>query len=225
MLFFEIKCLTFLSNVSESTILKTLIINQLYFLNCGPINFKVEATKIIGLSGKSGSGKSRLLRALADLDEHQGEIILDDIHQQNIDAHQWRKKVALLSAETQWWFDTVEEHFLLDDIQSITSLKKSLTDLGFSEDSLQWNVSRLSSGEKQRLGLLRLLQNQPDVLLLDEPTANLDKHNTKLFENFVLNYLRTQPACAVWVSHDLDQLQRNCQQQVLIKNGELVNVD
>jgi len=189
-------------------------IKNVFFLTNGPINLQWQAGNMVGLSGASGSGKSRLLRALADMDEHQGEIVLNNLHQQTIPAHEWRKKVALLSAETQWWFDTVAEHF--DDL-SVTSLES----LGFSSESLSWEISRLSSGEKQRLGLLRLLQNKPAVLLLDEPTANLDKQNSLLFENLVRDYVQTQPACVIWVSHDTQQLQRICQRQYVMQAGVL----
>jgi len=193
-------------------------IENLQFLHCGPIDLQLKATEIIGLSGASGSGKSRLLRALADLDEHKGIIQLDNINQQTIAAHLWRQKVALLSAETSWWFDTVAEHFTKQESA------ENLTALGFAGDSLHWSVARMSSGEKQRLGLLRLLQNKPDVLLLDEPTANLDKHNTCLFENYVMDYLRNQSACAIWVSHDHEQLQKISQREYKIEDGILINV-
>ena len=191
-------------------------IKKLQFLHCGPVNLQLKATEIIGLSGASGSGKSRLLRALADLDEHQGEIQLDNIKQQDMAAHLWRQKVALLSAETSWWFDTVGPH--LNELS-----RQHCQALGFTKAISNWSVARLSSGEKQRLGLLRLLQNQPEVLLLDEPTANLDKQNTALFENFVMDYLQKRPACAIWVSHDTEQLQRLCQRRYEIVDGKIVD--
>lgn len=191
-----------------------LSVNNLHYLHCGPVDFEIKAAECIGISGASGSGKSRLLRALADLDEHQGEICLDEINQQQIDAHNWRKKVALLSAETYWWFDRVGEHFTdLSDAK--------LQALGLAPEVASWAVSRLSSGEKQRLGLLRLLENEPEVLLLDEPTANLDKKNVELFEAFIQEYLANKNACAIWISHDAEQLQRVSKQQYEIKNGRL----
>jgi len=201
---------------------QVLKIKNLTFLKSGSINFEIKATEIIGLSGASGSGKTLLLRALSDLDQHQGDIQLDETIQQNTAAHLWRKKVAMLPAETSWWFDTVEEHFKeYDDEKLLTDLAA----LGFTKQSMQWSIARLSSGEKQRLGLLRLIQNKPQVLLLDEPTANLDKNNTQLFEKFLQNYLAENNACAICVSHDADQLQRICHRQFVIEKGTLNNVD
>jgi len=189
-------------------------IQALKYLDCGPINLQIEASEIIGLNGPSGSGKSRLLRSLADLDEHTGNVYLRATEQSSLKAHEWRSQVALLSAETYWWLDTVAEHF-----EQFPTEKAKL--LGFLNDVSLWPVSRLSSGEKQRLGLLRLLENEPDVLLLDEPTANLDPENEQLFESYVMNYVRERPACAIWVSHDVDQLQRISQRQYMIQKGQL----
>jgi len=154
------------------------------------------------------------MRAIADLDDHEGSVSLNGVEQKNITAHEWRQRVALLSAETCWWLDTVGEHF-----QQFSEEDAGL--LGFKNNVANWQVSRLSSGEKQRLGLLRLLENEPDVLLLDEPTANLDYKNTLEFEKFVTKYVDERPACAIWVSHDIDQLKRISQQQYEIKNGNL----
>lgn len=194
--------------------MNVLSIKNLHYLQCGPINLEIAASECIGISGASGSGKSRLLRAVADMDDHQGEITLDDINQQKIEAHNWRKKVALLSAETHWWFDTVGEHF-------IGLPEEKLEALGLSNEVKDWQVARLSSGEKQRLGLLRLLENEPQVLLLDEPTANLDKNNVDLFESFIETYINNKKACVIWVSHDADQLSRVSKKQYEIINGGL----
>lgn len=159
-----------------------------------------------------------MLRALADLDAHKGEIQLDETPQQAINAHVWRKKVSLLPAETSWWFDTVGEHF--SELPE-SEFSAQLQALGFLQDISGWSIARLSSGEKQRLGLLRLLQSTPDVLLLDEPTANLDRQGTALFEGFIKKYLSSKHACAIWVSHDTEQLISLCQRRYEIKQGVL----
>ena len=189
-------------------------INALHYQHCGPINLTVAADSCIGICGKSGSGKSLLLRALADLDQHEGEVALDGVNCSTVPACQWRKQIGLLPADSQWWFDTVGEHFTHVD-------QDLLKRLGFSDDVMQWQVSRISTGEKQRLALLRLLQNKPAVLLLDEPTANLDAANEKAFEKIVADYIRQHHACAIWVSHDLEQLKRVSSTQFQMANGQL----
>lgn len=194
--------------------MSSLHVRQLQYLHCGPMALQIEAGEIIGLYGASGSGKSRLLRALADLDEHQGEVLLNGNAQQSMSAPQWRCRVGLLSAETFWWLDEVAAHFQqFDRVQA--------AQLGLPEDVGSWPVSRLSSGENQRLGLMRLLENRPEVLLLDEPTANLDPQSTAAFEAFVLDYVQQQGACAIWVSHDPLQLKRTAQRCYQIENGML----
>jgi len=96
----------------------------------------------IGISGASGSGKTRLLRAIADMDEHQGEVCLDGVVSTLMPASKWRKKVALLPADSVWWFDHIGEHF--------QSYNDYFSALGFTEEIMQWESVRCSSGEKQR---------------------------------------------------------------------------
>jgi UDP-glucose/iron transport system ATP-binding protein len=190
-------------------------IQQLEYQFVGPINLDIHSTQCIGLSGESGSGKSLLLRAVADLDEHKGDVLLNGLNANEMSAPEWRGRVAMLPADSQWWFDTVGEHFDNYD-------KKLLSELGFEEEALMWSIGRISTGEKQRLALLRLLEKKPAVLLLDEPTANLDKKNTLIFESIVQNYLQKNNACAIWVSHDLVQLERVSKSRFKLESGQLV---
>jgi putative ABC transport system ATP-binding protein len=178
-----------------------------------PINLTIVSGECIGLSGESGSGKTRLLRAIADMDEHGGQVYEEDVAQDQVRAHEWRRRVALLPAESQWWFDTVEEHFNAHD--------EHIKALGFQPDVMSWNVSRCSSGEKQRLSVLRMLSNCPRVLLLDEPTANLDENNATRVEQLVRQYLARHNATAIWVSHDELQLRRVAQKRYHLSAGQL----
>lgn len=153
------------------------------------------------LSGPSGSGKSRLLRALADLEPHGGEVWLGEVAQSSLPAHRWRARVMLVPAESQWWADSVGDHLGRVDAADLEAL-------GFEPVVLNWQVARLSSGEKQRLALLRALGQAPAALLLDEPTANLDDANTRRVEAWLVERVRQHGWPVIWVAHDRDQIAR-----------------
>ncbi|MBN1464243.1 ATP-binding cassette domain-containing protein, partial [candidate division KSB1 bacterium] len=88
-----------------------------------------------------------------------------------------------------------------------------------------WQVSRLSSGERQRLGLVRLLANRPAVLLLDEPTANLDPRFVGEVEAMLNRYKEQRPASLIWVSHDRGQLERVADRLFEIRDQRLLEVN
>lgn len=170
-----------------------------------PINLSIALGESVGISGDSGSGKTRLLRAIVDMDEHEGDVYLEDKAMREYSGHVWRKKVCLVPAESQWWFDTVGEHFSDEIFAEHSSLFSAF---GFGRDVLNWQVSRCSSGERQRLGIVRALVNKPQVLLLDEPTANLDAENSSKVESIVTGYIKENNAIVIWVSHNQEQLGR-----------------
>ncbi len=179
-----------------------------------PFDLEVKGGECFTLSGPSGCGKSKLFRAIADLDPHQGSLYLDNRCSTEIAPPLWRQQVGLLPAESGWWGDIVGEHFT-------SPTPAYLTALGFTPSVLQWPVERLSSGERQRLALARLLNNQPQVLLLDEPTANLDAENTLIMERIITDYHRTHNCATLWISHSLEQQQRIGQQHLIIDDGRV----
>lgn len=167
-----------------------------------PVDLTVMNQQVWVLSGPSGTGKSQFLKAVADLIEHTGQIRLLGQAQNQLCPEKWRAQVMYFSAETAWWSDTVSQHFeTLPDAELLKSL-------GLKADILQQNPDNLSSGEKQRLALLRGLQYQPKVLLLDEITANLDPKSVLLVEKIVADYIEKNQASVLWISHDEDQQQR-----------------
>ncbi|WP_250654736.1 ABC transporter ATP-binding protein [Alkalimarinus coralli] len=195
--------------------LPLLSIQNLSLLHVGPINLTLCAHHCIGLSGPSGCGKSVLLKAIADLLESNGEMSLEGQSHKAITAPDWRKKVQLVPAESLWWHNTVGKHFEFPIKQAW------LARLSLDSDIAQQAVNQLSTGQKQRLALLRSLEKKPKVLLLDEPTASLDNSNTDSVEKFIKEYITDNNAAALWISHDPSQLERVANTTLYMIDGEL----
>ena len=144
-------------------------VNALRRLQVGPASFSLEAGTSVSITGKSGSGKSLLLRMIADLDPHEGDATLDGHACSRMPAPQWRRMVSYVAANAGWWEERVAAHFPVD-----TDLETLLPSLGIPAEAATWPIARLSTGERQRLALLRALGPANRVLLLDEPTSGLD---------------------------------------------------
>lgn len=187
-------------------------LEKLKVVHLGPVDLVVKAAEIVCLSGQSGAGKSLLLRSIADIIPHAGQVLLDDHSSLEYTAPQWRKQVALLPAESQWWQDSVGSHFTEMD-------EMLLEQLGLSDEALQWQVSRCSTGEKQRLAILRLLVNKPKCLLLDEPTGSLDPENTKRVERLIKQIAVEENIPVLWVSHSEEQIKRIADRHVVVRDG------
>lgn len=182
----------------------------------GPINLQLESGECFAIAGPSGAGKSLLLRAIADLDVNTGTVALAGTNRESYQAPLWRRKVAYVPAESGWWADTVEAHFL-----STPDLPELLKTVGLS-DALSWQVSRLSTGERQRLALVRSLQLNPDVLLLDEPTSALDPNSVLRVEQLIKT--RLEAGCAILlVTHDPEQPSRLGARRCYMDQGQLFN--
>ena len=192
-------------------------IQNLSTRHIGPIDLDITGGQCVILSGTSGSGKTMLLRAIADLDLHAGDMYLDDLACDAMAPTQWRQQVGLLVAESQWWENAVGDHFN-------GKSPKYLEALGLDPEIMSWSIARLSSGERQRLGLVRLLNNHPKVLLLDEPTANLDPESARKAEMLIKQYQSETGAAIIWVTHHHDQIERIADRHFNMKDGQLEEV-
>ena len=164
-----------------------------------PVSFDLASSRMLTLYGPSGVGKSLFLRALADLTPHQGEVWLEGQAQSATPPATWRRAVAYVPAEPAWWADTPLAHF------ERPPPAPWLTALSLSPALLESPIERLSTGERQRLAVLRALALHPRVLLLDEPTANLDATNAAALRHLIQTYVHEHAAACVWVSHDAEE--------------------
>ena len=178
-----------------------------------PISFALSVGECMAVRGPSGAGKTLLLRALADLDPNEGLVTLEGRDRSTIAGPEWRRLVGYVPAEPGWWAETVGEHFA-----DWTAAAKFLKELGFSDETKTWPISRLSTGERLRLALVCALIVRPKVLLLDEPTAALDAAAVGAVEAMICS--RIQAGLAVlWVTHDTAQARRIADRQLVVEAG------
>ena len=184
-----------------------------------PVDLELAEGQCIALSGPSGSGKSILMRAIADLDPNEGEVSLAGQSRESIPAPSWRRQVVYVPAEAGWWADHVGGHFPDPDAAAALMMR-----LGLSREALEWEVARLSTGEKQRLALTRALLVNPRVLLLDEPTSGLDPDAAAKVETMLHERLADGVA-VMMVTHDAKQAERMASRHYRMEKGVLTNVE
>jgi len=197
-----------------------LIVNGLRTKAGGPADFTLRGGEIVAVRGPSGSGKSLMLRAIADLDPAEGEITLDAIPRSHIPAPEWRCRISYVPAETGWWDDRVGAHFP-DNGGSSHAL---IEELGLPLEALGWEVRRLSTGERHRLAIARALARDSKVWLFDEPTAALDAESARRVEQ-VLSEGRARGAAILIVTHDDLQAARLADRTLTMATGRLTDLE
>ncbi len=181
----------------------------------GPIDVAVDASECVAVQGPSGSGKTLLLRALADLDPAAGDVRLEGVSRAAIPGPEWRRRVGYVPAEPGWWSDDPAAH-----LADVSAALVEFSRLGLEDAVLRRPVAQLSTGERQRLALIRALQRDPRVLLLDEPTAALDPEATRAVERLIAERQATGTS-VLWVTHDRSQTERVASRVVSLRGGRL----
>lgn len=189
-------------------------------LHVGPLHLALDGGECVSVMGASGSGKSVFLRMVADLDPHQGEAWLDGAACSAMRAPQWRKQVTYVPAESGWWNEYVAPHFPQDYDFALW-----LPQLGLDSAARDWPVSRLSTGERQRLALLRAVRPGCKVLLLDEPTSGLDPEAIEQVEQLLNTQRREHQMSILLVTHSQEQANRLADRQFRLHSGQLVAHD
>jgi len=189
-------------------------INRLQNEIFGPVSLSLQPGNSLVVGGASGAGKTRFLRAIADLDPAQGTIFLDGKERAAMPAYEWRQKVRYVPATSDWWHERVAPHF-----HNVRYLPKWMDALGLPEKLLEWQVSDLSTGEKQRLAFLRAIQDKPAVLLLDEPTSALDGTSIERMELMIDAQIK-RGAILMMASHSPEQIKKYGEVQLTFEQGK-----
>jgi ABC-type iron transport system FetAB ATPase subunit len=183
----------------------------------GPFDLRLARGECVCILGPSGAGKSVLLRLIADLDPGSGDVELDGQGRGHWSGPEWRRRVVYQSAEPAWWGPDAASHFEADVAPRVSEM---LPKLGLATVLLDTEIARLSTGERQRLALVRSLAVEPRVLLLDEPSAALDADSTLAMEALLHERLAAGLAILL-VTHSREQARRMSHRAFVMANGIL----
>ncbi len=177
------------------------------------ISYEFEKGKMYCIIGKSGAGKTTLLSLLSGLAApNSGEIIYDGKSIAKIDKYTFRSKfigVVFQSFNLITKYTALENVILSMDVAGDKSKNKKaralelLSSVGLDEDEANRRVLKLSGGQQQRVAIARALSYDPDIILADEPTGNLDRDTQKEIMD-IFRELANQGKCVILVSHSPD---------------------
>jgi len=197
------------------------------------ISFRVEKGEFVGVIGPNGSGKTTLLKILYRLLAPQkGEILFELVPLKKMDQADIAKRVAVVAQETHLLFPfTVLETVLMGRSPYLRNLVfESEKDLEIAKKAMEWTkilpfserpLDELSGGERKRVFIARALAQEPEVILLDEPTANLDIHHQIDFLDLIVALNRERGLTIVMASHDMNMASEFCDRLILLQGGRI----
>ncbi|RKQ37966.1 ABC transporter ATP-binding protein [Oceanobacillus halophilus] len=184
------------------------------------ISFTVQPTEIVGLVGENGAGKSTLLSILATLlKPTKGTIALENL---NYLSHRklLREKIGFVPQDIAIWDNfTVEENMIFfEKLSWKNKNNKELRQLCLSMNLDKWKepVKNLSGGMKRKLNLAISLIHDPELLLLDEPTAGIDLKSRKEIGSYLKSLATEHEKMIIYTSHDMDEITSICDRVLCI---------
>ncbi len=196
------------------------------------INFEIKKNERVALIGESGSGKTSLLMLMSGLENpSKGSIIFENQDFSKISEEQKtairKKKIGLVFQQ----FYLIPNYTALENVMFPMQINKInnekekanliLSDVGLEKRKNNL-PSELSGGEQQRVAIARAISFNPEVILADEPTGNLDRKNTELVSNLLINYSKKKKISLFLVTHNIN-LAKKCDRVIKILDGEIRN--
>jgi cobalt/nickel transport system ATP-binding protein len=190
------------------------------------MSFIIHHGESVGIIGANGAGKSTLLMLLMGvIFPDRGEVLVGDIHvtKKTLPIIRQRLGIVFQNPDDQLFMTTVYDdvafgprNYKLDEKEVQSRVEQALNMVGIShlKDRAPY---KLSGGEKRAAAIASVLSMQPDVLIMDEPTAALDPQSRRR----VLHLLNEFEHTKIITSHDLDMAYDTCQRIIVIKNGEI----
>ena len=191
------------------------------------LSYEFESNGVYSILGSSGSGKTTLLNLISGLDSFQNGTI--EVFNQNLNELSVEEKSAL---RKKYFGFGYQFHYLLENL----SIYENCLAANFGVDNGNIDVtlkklgiakiknklpSIVSGGEKQRASIARAISKKPNILILDEPTGNLDQENSLIVQDFLLDYAKENDSLVIYATHDISFAKR-AYKSLNIINGSLV---
>lgn len=192
------------------------------------VDLRVREGEVVAVIGSSGAGKSSFLRLLNRLDEPTGgTVYLDGVDYRDLDPQELRQRVGLIPQGAALRPGSVFENVTVGprlrgdpvDDERVAALLNRIDLPGYGDR----DVDDLSGGERQRVAVARTLYIDPEVLLLDEPTAHLDEETEARIEDLLTDLIRDDDLTCVLVTHDTAQAERLGDRVVEFEAGRVVD--
>jgi len=194
------------------------------------INFNINKGSIVGLLGPNGCGKTTTIGMILGLIKPTvGEVFINN---QNIENENSRtkilEKVNFISPYVELPKKlTVEENLkVYGRMYGVNNLKEKILELMEQLNLIDFRkrkTGELSSGQKNRVSLAKALINDPEILLLDEPTASLDPDVGDYIRSYIENFASKKGATILLASHNMNEVERLCNEVLMMKNGEIID--